>query len=192
MTFIEPTRDSRMFLIALGAASMAVFMAWQVGNQNGFNTGYSVARHLIENSYLGGIIRTSNDIRTLSGFVVDIGVDRITVRTTPSNPFDNPSLTDRIVLVDSSTTITKFIPKDIDIFKSEMDVFTKVTQSKSTPTEDTPPIAPPTPFTFTTADLVDIKVGNALIVTAPNNIKSVKEFTADKIQIQLLTPPTTS
>ena len=63
-----------------------------------------------------------------------------------------------------------------------MDAYTKATKSGTT-------AKPPELFTLSTIDLASIKVGDALIVTALENIKSLREFTARLIQVQVLAPP---
>lgn len=98
------------------------------------------------------------------------------------NPFDDPSLGDRTVIVNGNTKITKLLPKDPKVFQAEMDTFIKnVKQGKALTSGVTPPEA----FIHVPGAVTDIIVGDVLGVTATENINSVKEFTAGEVKIQV-------
>ena len=151
--------------------------------QAGYQAGFATAKDLVENSNLGELIRTPDDIRTISGTVTAVNDTRITLSVVSRNPFD---LAARTILVASSTEITKLVQKDPEAFQSEMDAFIKATRSG---TKNAQTVPPPELFTLSAADLASINVGDVLIVTALENIKSVKEFTAHLIQVQVLSMP---
>lgn len=148
-----------------------------------YQSGFNAAKSLVEQSSLGAMLRTPDDIRILPGTVTAVSSDRITVHTVSNNPFD--SFTDRTVLIDASTKITKFTQKDPAIFKTEMDAYAKAV--KAAP-KGTPP-ANPELFIIAAITPADIKVGDAVMVTAADNIKSQNTFTASFIQIQVLSTP---
>lgn len=163
-------------LIFIVGIAVGAFVSFYFYSPSSYQAGFDAARNLVENSSVGGVFRTPDDIRILSGTVTAINGTSITLHTVSNNPFDDPSLNDRIILVASSTKIFEFTQKDPKVFQSEVAAFTKTAQSASSTS--------PTFFSLTATDLTRIKVGDALSVTALKNIKSVKEFTASEIQIQ--------
>lgn len=161
--------DVLIVVMTIAAVALGLCAARQAGYQDGF----TAAKALVENSNLGALIRTPDDIRSLAGTVTAVNGERLTLHLVSNSPFDDPALADRTVLVASSTKITKFVLKDPKVFQSELAAYTK---TKSAP--------PPVPLTVATITLSDIKIGDSVLVTASGNIKSRKEFTAVSIQDQ--------
>src|SRR3989344_3751668 len=152
----------------------------------GYQLGFTTAKTLVEESSLGEALRTPDDVRTISGTVTAVNDTSITLRVLSNDPFD--SLLTRTVLVASSTEITKLTLQDPVAFQSEMDAFIKATNSgaKGLPTSS------PEFFTLSVIDLAGIKAGDTIIVTALDNIKSLKQFTAHLIQVQTRVASSTS
>jgi hypothetical protein len=149
----------------------------------GYQAGFNDAKSLVENSGIGNVLRTPDDIRTLSGVVTAIGGDRIAMHIQSVNPFDDQTLNDRTILITADTKIVKLVQKDQKAFQSEMDTFIKATASnKNIGTE------PPQPFTRVAADIASITANDFLMVTSLENIKTLKEFTASEIQISSRPP----
>jgi len=162
----------------------AMFVVQEASYQNGF----SVAKTLVENSTIGASLRTPNDVRTIFGIVTAVSSDSVMLHTVSNDPFSDSALSDRSILVASSTTITKLTLKDIKVFQNEVAAYTKAIQSEST-IKDAQLI--PEPVSGNAANLADIKVGDTLMVIASTNIKLLKEFIAHNIMIQPpFTPPT--
>ena len=164
--------------------------------KKGYQAGFDAAREVIKNSSLAGVLTPSN-LRTLSGRVTSVGANQITIHYTPSDPFADPALADRTILVNSSTNIVKLTQIDPKVFQTEMAAFLKAVEtSSSTPTQSTLPSTPPSSSTAVTISLTDIKVGDAVTVMASENIGTAKEFTASEIQVQpqaaTTSPSTTS
>jgi hypothetical protein len=128
-------------------------------------------------------VLTSNIIRTLSGTVTAVNGSSIILHVVSNIPFGDASLNDRTVLIASSTKIVALVPKDPKTFQSEMAALTKAMQSESS--TSTQIIADPASIKQVIVDPANIKVGDVIIVTASENIKTLKEFTAGEIQIQL-------
>ncbi len=95
------TRD--VLIVSMTATAVVVGML--TSQYTGYQLGFSTARNLVENSAFGTLLRGPDDIRTLIGTVTAVGSDRITLHTVSNNPFDDFTLGDRTVLVDSSTKI---------------------------------------------------------------------------------------
>jgi predicted permease len=151
-------------------------VGFNTGQQMGHQAGFNEAKSLVEQSTFGNLFRGPDDVRTLSGNVIAINNSNITLRTVSNNPFTNPSLINRTIIISTSTKIIEFKQKDPTIYQSEVDAFQKTTQLSSS--------VPPNPFIQTATNLASIKVGSALIVIAGENIKSIKEFVASEIHIQ--------
>lgn len=131
----------------------------------------------------------SENIRTLVGTVTSINGTSITLHITSDDSFEGSTLADRIITTNASTTIIKFTQKDLEAFREEMAKFGKATKpSTSSSFENTLPVIPPSFFNLTNADFTSIKVGDILAVTAFENIKLIKEFTAREIKFQSIPP----
>ncbi len=186
------TQSSLKFLIIgitafLGGAIVGMFTdpylpAPLSNTKKGYQFGFTAAQTLVENSSVGSFFRTPNDVRILSGTVTAISGDSFTVHLQSVNPFDDPSLADRTVIVNASTTVTRLVPVDPKVFQTEMNSFMVTTQGTATNTK-----APPASFTTVVANEADIKVGDSVNVSASGNIKTLKEFIASDINILLKT-----
>lgn len=150
--------------------------------QKGYQSGFNAARTLVENSSVGKFLATPDDVHTLTGAVTAVSGNRVTIHLQSANPFDDPTLADRTIIVDASTTVTKLIPVDPKVLQAEMSNFIATTQGTTTSTKE-----PPASFTATDASVASIEVGDSINVSAPENIKSMKEFTASSITILLKT-----
>ena len=173
-----------VLIVVMTAAAVVIGMS--ATQQSGYQLGFATARSLVENSPLGKMIQTSSDVRTISGTVTSIAGTRIGIRVVSNDPFDILAHT---ILVASSTEITKLVQKDLTVFQSEMEAFVQATKAGVKSAQALPP---PEPFTFSPIDLASIKVGDALVVTTLENVKSLKEFAAHLIQVQVRPAPPTA
>ena len=172
-----------IFIVGLFLGVVVSFVYLKPAPPNGGNTyqdGFNAARKLAEDSDVGGVFRTPDDVRTIFGVVTAIAGNRITIQTQSRNPFDDPALLDRVVMVTPATKITKTSPGDIGAFQAEMEAFIKKTQ-EGKGAGLTPP-RPPQPIK-TTVEVSSIAEGAALTVTAAENIKTMKEFSASEINL---------
>ena len=143
--------------------------------KKGYQSGFDAAKMLVLNSGVGASFQTPADTHSLSGTITAIDGNQFTLHVQSPNPFDDPSLTDRVVTFSTSTMVIKLVQKDPKVFQSEMDAFAKATQVSSTTS--------PTPFTQVAANISDMKAGDVVTVTSSQNIKTLKEFSASQIQI---------
>ncbi len=172
-------------LIIGAGASFAFLKASPVATGNdSYQAGFDAAKKLVLDSSMGGMFQTPDDVRVLQGTVTAISGNQLTLHTQSINPFDDPALADRTVLINASTTVVKLAQKDPKTFQAEMSAFMKATQSG---TPQTAP--PPQPFTHVPATIADIAVGNVVTISAADNVKTAKSFTASQIQIQQETLP---
>lgn len=162
-------------------ASFIYFRQAPVASSNTYQAGFEAAKNRVLESSMGMMFRTQDDIRTLSGAVTAVNGNQIIIHTESTNPFDDPSLADRTVLITNSTKITRISQSDTAAFQAEMEAFMKQMQSGKgaggTPPQPSEPIR-------TTVSTSSIVVGDTLTVTATENIKSSEKFTASEIQIR--------
>ena len=168
-----------IFIVGIVIGSVTSF-AYLNNPQDTYSAGFEAAKKLVAESSIGSIVRIPDDIRTLSGMVTEISGNRITVRTQSMDPFEDASLANRTVLITDATKIVKLSYKDIKVFQDEWDAFTEATQSAKGGT----PLASPEPFIRTPSGVASIAVGDTIGVTAEENIKTTKEFTASEVQIR--------
>ena len=161
----------------IGALSDPYLPASLSNAKKGYQAGFDAAKTLVLNSGVGNMIKTPDDIRTLQGTVTAVSGSTLTLHLRSVNPFDDPALADRTVLLDASTTIVKLVPKDPAAYQAELASFTKA--SKGSAASATPPAL----FSTVVASAASLTVGGPISVTASENIKNLKEFAASDIQI---------
>lgn len=162
---------------------IGAFASFYIYSSASYQAGFDAAKKIVAESQVGNMLRTPDDIRTISGTVTAINDSRITMHAQSTDPFEDVSLADRVVLVKDATKIVKISYKNVKVFQAEMDAFTKAVQTAESKGE-TFTASPPEPFTRTSVDIASVAIGDTISVTAEENVKTMKEFTASEIQIQ--------
>ena len=129
--------------------------------KKGYQTGFTAARKLVEESRFGSFFKMPDDMRTLSGTVTSIENDKVGIHLTSTNPFDDQILNDRTVVITADTKILKIVGKDSKVLQAELAKF-----------DSTPTATPPLPYTQSVGSIGDIKVGQTLTVTTLENVKT--------------------
>lgn len=140
-----------------------------------YQKGFDAAEKRVQDSGFGGAFRVPSEVQTLSGTVIAIQGDKLSVRTLAVDPFADPALNDRTIVITSDTKLIQIVPKDPKVFQNELTV-----SAKSGVTGKPAPV----PFTEVVITVADIRVGDSFTVTASENIKTAATFTAQEIQIQ--------
>lgn len=167
--------------VLIGACASYLYLRQApVGTENTYQAGFDAAKKLVEESSVGPMLQVSADMRAVSGTVTLVNGNRITIHTQSMDPFIDPSLLDRTIIVSGDTNIINLSPKDQKVMQAEMEEFMKRVQSGETMTQT---VVAPEPFTRVNTSISDITVGAMINVTATENIKTMKEFTASEIQI---------
>lgn len=174
-----------IFIVGLFLGIVASFVylkpvATAPSGENTYQAGFNAAKKLVQDSDVGAVFRTPDDIRTIAGVVTAIDGNRIVIHTQSRNPFDDPALLERLIVVTKDTKITKTSPGDTKAFQAEMEAFIKKTQAGQGAGLTSP--RPPVPIK-TIVDVSSIVEGDTLTVTAGENVKIMKEFSASEIQI---------
>jgi hypothetical protein len=135
--------------------------------KKGYQAGFTAARTLVENSSLGNFFKTPAMVNSLQGTVTAINGNELTLHLNNTNPFDDPTLTNRTVLLSASTTVIRL---------------TVSAPSQTTVTKSAIPQMPT--FVQTPAAPSDIAVGEAIDVSAAGNIVTLSIVPAQSIVIQ--------
>ena len=167
----------------LVGAAIGVFSApYLHSNSNDtYQAGFNAAKALVEKSSLGGVFKAPEDVRILSGTITAINGSSLTLHTPSVNPFDDPILSDRIILITASTTVLTLVQKDQNVLQAEMAAFTKASQSTVAGTSVTKPSFDP--FLSVISSVKNISVGDTVTVIASENVKTLRTFSASEIRI---------
>jgi hypothetical protein len=146
--------------------------------KKGYQSGFATTKKLVEESQYGNLFRTPDDVRFVAGTVTAVDDGRVTIHVQAPNPFEDPALGDRTVLITADTKIVKFVQKDSKAYQTELATFNASAASKVAGA------VPPVSFTQVALDKSSVQVGTMIVATASYNIKDAKEFIASEIQVQ--------
>lgn len=172
--------------LLVGAGASFVYFKQAPASIGGgtYQDGFDTAKNLVLNSPMGMMFRAPDDIRAISGTVTEVKGDRIVIHTQSQNPFDDPALLDRTIVITKDTKITKITQEDAKALQAKMDAFMKTMETNRQAGKSDGAILPVPPEpTRTTVPASSIAIGETLIATAVENIKTMKEFSASEIQI---------
>lgn len=165
-----------------------VFRSGPVQNTEGVKTndtyqaGWDAAqKRLSESEKFGPIANSSVEIRSITGVVQSIDGNKISIKINPLEPLADPSLDTRTVIA-TSAAITHMVQRNPEEYKTELAAFMAIMRKPPVPGKERP--QPPVSSTKEVAKINDIKVGNTIVVTAGENIKDLKEFSAVSVDIQ--------
>lgn len=131
-------------------------------NQN-YEEGFNAARKLVEESSLGKMIQSEDDIRFVSGVITTIEGNRVTIHDESiQNPFEKNIPSDRVVVIDQNTQISLY-SIEAGTGKTAIEKL-KTAQIKA-------------------GTIAGLRIGDLLTVTAAENIKTSIEFTATDVQV---------
>jgi|CXWL01.1.fsa_nt_gi hypothetical protein len=129
--------------------------------------GFAEAKALVDNSNLGKSIKVQNTSRNLSGKVTKVGSGTFTVHVTNSlDPFADPALSDRTIILNASTTLS---------------LITEKAPAKKTKAGETTTNMPT--FERTPIQASDIRVGDSVGVFLSAETVSAKEPIALAVQV---------
>jgi len=120
----------------------------------------------------------------LSGDIVKVESAAITVKIRPLEPLADPNLDSRLVRIGNNTGITQTTVKDAEQFQAEMNAYREKLGNdydQLVNTDDFPP--PPSSYTETDVTASALAVNQKVRITAGDNIRDQKEFTAETITI---------
>lgn len=174
-TSLSPKRIALGLLILVIGIIVGAAASYSTSYQSGFDA----AKAIVAKSNFGATYMTPDDVRTIVGTVTSIGDNQLTLTYRSLDPFAEPSLDERTVLIDASTAISRSVPRDTEVVQAEVTAFLAQKASSTVQSAQLPAT-----FTRVVVAFSDIARGDALTVTAFENIKDAKEFLAKEIQIQ--------
>ena len=134
-----------------------------------YNDGWNAARERIASSPRFGFIADGPDeVGELYGVIESLNENTLTLSIEPLEPFADPSLDTRTVMIEGATKITKVTVRSLSEIQAE--------------TKDTTVL--PDPIVIQDASRDELKVGTRVFVQAGVNIKDAHTFTAKEIQVQ--------
>jgi uncharacterized protein YkvS len=177
-----------VFIFIIGAIVAAYtdpFLPAPLSNtKRGYRAGFDAARKLVEGSSVGNLFKIKDDLRFITGTVLSINGNSLTIRVSQVNPFDNnPVFNERIVLLSKDTKIIKTSFKDVKVYNEELKKFMNDLYTAPTSTR-TEPIIRPQSVVETMVSSRDISLNDSITVKSLTNIKSIKEFTAAEVRIE--------
>ncbi len=122
------------------------------------------------------------DSNFITGSVVSLDGQVITLNTPPANPLDESPQT-RKVTVANNTKIIKREMKSPETIKKEQDVYQKKVSMQKPGSSDPLPISPE-PFIEKELAIVDLMVGDHLNIEAATQIRMLEKFEAIKIIVE--------
>jgi hypothetical protein len=148
--------------IGIGIVSDKYLPSSISNTKKGYNLGYSTAKTMVDKSTFGKYLTAQRNNRTLSGTITGVSGNTITMRTVTEDPFMDPALINRTILLTSSTSLT-FISAG---------KMTKTSSGASVPTFEKQTIKP-----------ADIRVGDSVGVFLAAETTSAPQPTALTLQI---------
>lgn len=150
---------------------------------NAYQEGFEAAKKLALESPAGKILEAQDEVRGVSGVVTLIEGNRVHIKTESQNPYEVDSLDERIVILSPQTQIYTVNEKSSELRASEMEAFVSQMSANQVVNTDSLPTMPPTPFVRTVVDISSIMEGATINILTEENIKQLKEFTANEIEI---------
>lgn len=157
-----------------------------VNAENTYQAGWNAAKERLNQLSIGTIIPAGTEIKNVNGTIQKIEGNKLTVKINPIEPLSDPELDVRIITVDSNTKITLVVQKDPAQFQKELQDFQD--KMKQSPAQ-TDPSQQPVPFDKKDITLSNLQENQRIAVTANENIRDRKEFTAKQIDTQEITAP---
>lgn len=150
-----------------------------------FQAGWEAAKkRLVE---LGFYPLSDGAITTITGQVVEIGANKITIKIIPFEPLGDPNLDSRVAEVDASTKIYLSSPKDQAEYERELIEYNKLIERQMKTENEEAEVNPPEYLIKNEIGIKDIKNGQEItIVSREKDIRNKKQFMASEITAQFI------
>lgn len=154
--------------------------------ENTYQSGWDAAMKTMKDSGVFPGAPEGVPITLLSGEVVSVSGNTITVKVTDPTLMGNVNMITRTISVDSNTKIQTFTQKDDTLIQKETEIYDEQVKKFSENASDNPSSFPvPPSFQIAQdADLTSIKEGQSITVETKDDIRDKQSFVATKIQIQ--------
>ena len=145
-----------------------------------YRAGWDAAKERVQ-AYFGTTLIDTIEVKNVYGTIQKIDDNKLKVKIHPVEPLADPDLDIRIITVDANTKVSLAVQKDQAQYQKEFQDFQN--KMKQSPTQ-TNYLQQPAPFDSKAIALSDLKENQQITVTASENIKDKKEFTATQIDAQ--------
>lgn len=157
------------------------------GYTSGYQIGFATSKKLVEESAMGDFFRTHviSETFSITGKITAIEGNVMTVNMRLLNPYDNLEMSNRKVLIASTTKFMTVRKKAEEAFVREKIAFAKTLAASSTYKESQQDDESflPQQFVQMTVSSSTLKVGDTVSVIANENIRDSQTFNASKVQI---------
>ncbi|KKR17957.1 MAG: hypothetical protein UT48_C0045G0006 [Parcubacteria group bacterium GW2011_GWE2_39_37] len=182
-------KKNLIFVVAIILISILSFaLGFKVGKNNkisinnqvnDFQAGWEAAKARLAKS---GINTTFNgQVNTISGKVVKMNNENLTLEIAPLEPLADVNLDERDVLITKNTKFYSLVPKDQKTLDKEFAEFTEKMKKQKINDQA---VVPPESFTKKEVEISSIKQGMFINVSSEEDIKNVKSFQAKEIFFQ--------
>lgn len=147
-----------------------------------FQAGWEAAKkRLVETGVVLGL-NEKISIKSITGTIKGVQSGRITIKIVPLEPLAIPDLDQRIIQIDSGTKINKLVKKNEEQYQKEIEEFNRIDKKALLNTPEYPVY--PNRYTKQEITIDELQVNTKAVVTAAEDVKNVKQFTAREITIQ--------
>lgn len=150
---------------------------------NTFRAGWDAAKkRLAESEYA---IAAPSEALGVSGEIIDVRSDGVTVKIRPIEPLADPTLDIRVIKFDGDTKFSRLMQRDQVVYQKEVQEYARKMQQATGKmmTASTTVDTPPQLFIQKEISRSDIKKGEQVTVSAAQNIKDIKEFVAVSVLV---------
>lgn len=168
--------------LLIGSIVTVLVLRSRININDTYQAGWDAAKTRLALYTQSNPIFAPKEVTSITGTVESISGGLVTIKITPLEPLADPLLDERVVTVSLNTNINRSVQKNPTEYQKEMEVFMKNIQQMSK--TSTGIINPPSMFTKQSVQISDIKVGANITITASENIKNLKNFTATEVALK--------
>jgi hypothetical protein len=145
-----------------------------------YNSGWNAAKERVDKYKISEEQDSNKDVKIIIGKVAKIENSKIYLDITPFDSLDDPSLDQRILIIDDKTVLQKNTKKDDESYKKELEDF----YQKNPEMRDRPDaVGMPSAFAYVQINIKDIASGLKVRATSEKNIRFEKEFTVKELLV---------
>lgn len=157
-----------------------------LGGENTYQAGWDGAMKTLKDSGSVPTMPEGIEVKNINGTIEAVNGNNITVKVSTPGLISTPALTSRVVTVDGSTKILQLVQRDQVQIQKEMEAFTEKMKNRQSDTtmdiNDLP--TPPKMQDEKDATIADLKVGQMVMISTSEDIKTKQTFVALEIKFQ--------
>ncbi len=182
-------------MISTQKFTLSIVLALVLGFALGFVAERSSAEKVKENykeelqarmTEIGIVPPPASEVFAVTGSIISVDGNVFLMKvSSPRDPFGDPTLDERTVTVDEKTTIEQTALRDYALYEKEMEEYrSKLSKMKPGAAADPNKVLKePLYYERKTGDITVLKAGQLITVTAVDNVRDKKSFSASTINI---------